>query len=116
MSSNNSFINAGEVPNNFQLSIYTSDGSNNYRLSEEQNAIYHKLNGNVQTNYYYSFVSSFLGYTLSAICIILLFFKYTRKYAFIALCLIIIIWLSFAYYLTIKGNKNANKMDELLKP
>jgi hypothetical protein len=118
MNSNDIYMNAGSVPNVIDMTIeMPSRGTKeHYKLTEKQREIYEKLKDNSRASYVLSFIISFLGFVFSTICIILLLFEYTRKYAFYALCIILILWFSFVYYLDYKGTQNADNIDALLRP
>jgi len=114
MNTDNIYENASTVPTNINMSIYSNGKTKHYNLTGEQNIIYEKLKDINRSNYFASFISSFFGFTLSILCIVLLFFHNTRKYAFYSLCIILILWFSYVKYLTYEGNKNKDKIDALL--
>lgn len=107
-------MNYDVVPNNVKTTIYSNGITKHYTLTGEQHALYTKLKDINRVNYLNSYVSSFLGFLSVGICLILLLFEHTREYAFIALCVIIPLWFSYIYYLTMEGKKNADNMDALL--
>jgi hypothetical protein len=104
------------VPDSGEHTIYSNGVEKKYKLSPEQRKLYEKYKDINRGNYVGSYLSSFSGVILSGICIILLFFEYTRKYAFYALISILILWFTYVAILTKEGNENADKIDKILGP
>ncbi len=102
------------VPDSGIHTIYSNGVEKKYKLSLEQRKLYENYKDINRGNYITSYLSSFLGFTLSGICIILLFFEHTRKYALYALLIILILWVTYAAILTKEGNENAAKIDKIL--
>jgi hypothetical protein len=116
MNSDDTCKNAECIPPTFNMKIHSKNETKHYVITPEQSSRYEKLMDHVRSSYIISFILSFLGISSSVICIILLFFQSTRKYAFYSLITIVTGWFSYTYYLTYKGNLVANEIDNLLDP
>lgn len=63
-----------------------------------------------------NFIYTCLAIILRSICVFLLFFQFTRKYAFVALCVIILSWITMTLYFKYRRNQISKEIDALLRP
>ncbi len=106
------------TPSNFNMTIYSNGETKYYKLTPEQNLRYQELKDKVRSSYMSSFISSFLGFTLTISGIVLICVYYKNPiaitYILIALGITIASWTTFVYYLDYNGKQVANSMNELL--
>lgn len=116
MNSGDIYENAANVPNNIQMSISDYSGTKNYNLTEEQSNLRNNLKMEYKTLFVNNFIYTWLAIILGVICVFLLFFQFIRKYAFVALCVIIVSWIMMTLHFNYRGNQISKEIDALLGP
>ncbi len=89
--------NYGTIPNNFNMTIFSNGETTYYKLTPEQNSRYQALKDKSRSSYISSFISSFLGFSSTITCTVLLWIYFnnptTRTYI-----------VRFRFYPNILGN------------
>ncbi len=110
--------NYGTIPNNFNMTIFSNGETTYYKLTPEQNSRYQALKDKSRSSYISSFISSFLGFSSTITCTVLLWIYFnnptTRTYILCALGFILISWATHAYYLDYENKQVADSINELL--
>lgn len=101
-------------PNKIQLSIISDGVSKKYILTKKQSDIYSQLNMEYKGLVVNNHIITLAGLLIGSICVILLIFDYTRKYAFLCLCITFLIWILHTTYTHYKGKQIYNEINELL--
>lgn len=101
--------------NMIEMSISSDGETNNYSMTPQQSYLHSRLDMEYKDLIVNNYMITIIGLFIGTICIVLLVFRYTRKYAFICLLVMFLLWVCHTLYVNYRGRQISNEIDTLLK-